>query len=358
MRCLFFTNTPAHVHLYKHTVAELEDRGHDVLVLARGDECTEALLEYHGLPFEVYGERGASTYELAWELPAQLGRIFRFARRFDPDVIFGIGPYAGYTGLITGTPAIAVLDSEPSLDHVVSRPLVRAILTPEAFRKDLGEKQFRFDGFKESAYLHPDVFEPDPTIRADLGVGPDEPYVIVRFNVFNGHHDVGKRGFSVEQRRTLLSALSEYATVFVSDEGDDLEFDDLPARSFDLHPARLHDALAEADLLIADTQTMVTEAALLGTPAIRSNSFVGDGDMGNFIELEEHGLIENVAEFETVLERARDLLEDDSTAERWERARDEYVDDMVNLTELLTDVALVYADGTRRERSRAEVEVS
>ena len=40
MRYLFFNNTPAHVHLYKHAVAELERQGHDVLVLGRDYGCT------------------------------------------------------------------------------------------------------------------------------------------------------------------------------------------------------------------------------------------------------------------------------------------------------------------------------
>ncbi|NGM69386.1 hypothetical protein G6M89_10260 [Natronolimnobius sp. AArcel1] len=344
MRCLFFNNTPAHVHLYKHTVTQLEDDGHDVLVLARNDEFTETLLSYHDVPYETYGDRSESLHSLAWELPAHLATIGTQARQFDPDVIFGIGPYAAYTGTITRTPAIAVLDSEPSLDHVVSRPFVQAFLTPAAFQKDLGAKHYEFEGFKESAYLHPDVFEADKSVRDDLGVDQDESYAIVRFNAFNGHHDVGRQGFSIEQRRELLSELADHATIFVSDEGGDLEFEDLPARKFDLHPARMHDALNEAALLVADTQTMITEAALLGTPALRSNSFVGEDDMGNFLELEKQGLVENIGEFEAVLERSQELLADESAPERWEQRRNDYVEDMVNLTDVISDVALAYSD--------------
>ncbi|APX97838.1 DUF354 domain-containing protein [Natronorubrum daqingense] len=344
MNCLIFNNTPAHVHQYKHAVTRLEERGHDVLVFARSDEFTESLLSYHDLPYETYGERSESLHSLAYELPSHLYTIARRVRAFDPDVIFGKGPYAAAAGMFSRTPAIAVLDSETSYDHVVARPFVRAILTPSAFRKDLGSKHYKFNGVAESAYLHPDVFEPDPSVRDDLGVAADEPYAIVRLNAFNGHHDVGKRGFSLEQRRRLLSELSEHATVFVSDEAGDLEFSDLPAESFDLHPAKMHDALAHADLLVADTQTMVTEAALLGTPAIRSNSFVGEEDMGNFIELEEHGLVRNLESFEDVLEQSQELLADESSTDRWERRRDEYVEDMDNLTELLCNIATAYGD--------------
>ena len=348
MRCLVFNNTPAHVHMYKHVVRALEEEGHDVLVLARSDECTEALLSYYDLPYETYGKRSDTVHSLAWELPSHLYTIVRRVREFGPDVVFGKGPYAAAAGTASRTPTIAVLDSEPSLDHVVARPFVRAILTPSAFRKDLGEKHYRFTGVTETAYLHPDVFEPDSSIREELGVDRDEPYAIVRFNAFNGHHDVGREGFSLEQRRRLLSDLADHATVFVSDEGGDLEITDTEARPFDLHPAKMHDALAEADLLVADTQTMVTEAALLGTPAIRSNSFVGEDDMGNFLELEEHGLVRNLASFDEVRDEARALLADESAVQTWERRRDEYVDGIDDVTGLLRDIAVSYG-GSRSE---------
>jgi uncharacterized protein len=344
MKALIFTNTPAHVHLYKHVVKKLEERGDDLLVLARSDECTEALLSYYELPYQTYGDRSDSLHSLAWELPAHLATIASRARRFDPDIIFGKGPYAAAAGLVSRTATIAILDSETSLDHVVARPFVQAILTPSAFRKDLGHKHYTFSGVTEAAYLHPDHFDPDPSIRDELGVDRDEPYAIVRFNAFNGHHDVGKKGFSLEQRRRLLAALSEHATVFVSDESRALDGVELEARSFDLHPAKMHDALAEAELLVADTQTMVTEAALLGTPAIRSNSFVGADDMGNFIELEERGLVKNLESFDAVLEASRAILADETAAQRWERRRDAYVDGIDDLTELLYDLAVTYCD--------------
>jgi uncharacterized protein len=344
MKGLIFTNTPAHVHLYKRAIKKLEGQGHEMLVFARSDECTEALLSYYDLPYETYGSRGESLHSLAWELPLHFYTVARGARRFDPDIVFGKGPYAAVAGTVSNTPTIAVLDSETSFDHVVARPFVRLILTPSAFQKDLGSKHRTFAGVTELAYLHPDSFESDPSIRDELGVGRDEPYAIVRFNAFNGHHDVGRKGFSLEQRRHLLSELSAHATVFVSDESDDFDPTETEARPFDLHPAKMHDALAEAALLVADTQTMVTEAALLGTPAIRSNSFVGEDDMGNFIELESHGLIKNLESFTEVLEESRAILADGTAEETWERRRNEYVDGIADVTDLLCAAANTYCD--------------
>ncbi|KAB1191231.1 MULTISPECIES: DUF354 domain-containing protein [Haloferax] len=343
MRYLFFTNTPAHVHLYKYAVRELQQMGHEVLVLGRDYGCTKDLLEYYELPHIIYGSCGTTKYSLFKNLPFHYVNIFREVRRFKPDLIFGMGGYAAHAGAVSRTPVVLVIDSEPtSLDHVVSRPFAKAILTPHTFGKDLSENHYQFRGFKETAYLHPDVYEPSVDIRAELGLDPDEKFVVVRFNAFGSHHDVGHRGFTPERRAELIEMLSEHATVFVLDESEERRDGDVDTRPFDFHPALVHDVLAEAELLVADTQTMVTEAALLGTPAIRSNSFVGENDMGNFVELEQQGLISNVESFDEVMERAESLLTDPGTKAEWRARRDAFLADKVNLTEVIVQVALNY----------------
>jgi hypothetical protein len=340
MRYLFFTNTPAHVHLYRHAATSLERQGHEILVLARDYGCTEDLLSYYGLPYQIYGVCDTTKGSFFRSLPGHYASIFRKTLRYDPDLVFGIGGYAAHAGAVARTPAVLIHDSEPTtLDHLVSRPFASMILTPHAFQKDLGEKHYRFTGFKETAYLHPDVYEPEGDVRAQLGVDASEPYAIVRLNAFGSHHDVGHGGFTADQRRTLIERLSEHTTVFVSDEGGDLDLAGLDAQAFDVHPALMHDALAEATVVVADTQTVATEAALLGTPVIRSNSFVGDDDMGNFIELEAQDLIRNLETFDSVLDTAVEFARDDDVGRRWERRRRAYLGDLVNLTELITTLA-------------------
>lgn len=359
MRFVFFTNTPAHVHLYRHAVDRLSDAGHEVLVLARDYGCTLALLEGYDVPHRVYGACGTTKGSVFRNLPRHYATILPAVRSFGPDVIFGVGAYAAHAGLAGGAPAVLVLDSEPtSIDHAVSRPFAAAFLTPHAFRKDLGEKHYQFDGFCETAYLHPDEYSPDPEIRDALGLAGEEEFVLLRFNAFGSHHDVGQSGFTPDQRRRLVETFAERATVFVSDEGGTLDLDSLPARPFDVHPALLHDALSAARLVVTDTQTVCTEAALLGTPVIRSNSFVGDGDMGNFTELERQGLVVNTGEFDEVIATGVDVLRDESIGAAWRRRRDEYVGGLVDLTDVI--VAVAEAGGVTGvpglERWRAETD--
>jgi len=349
MRYLIFTNTPAHVHLYRNLVGRLEADGHDVLVLGRDYGCTHALLEYYDLPFELYGRQGTSFGSLVANAPRQFASIARRARSFDPDVIFGRGAYAAFAGVVTNTPPVLVLDSEPSdLAHAVSSRFARAVLTPVAFDGVLGSHHYRFEGLTECAYLHPDVrsagsdrsrsAEASSDVHADLGLDPGEPFAIVRFNAFDALHDVGASGETRAARRRLLEELAEHATVFVSDEGGTLDFDAVPARPYDLHPGRIHDALAAADLLVADTGTMVTEAALLGTPAVR---FVDatEPEMGEFRELEDAGLVVQHTNFERVRDSCVELLADEAASERWARRREAYLADKPDLTALLREVA-------------------
>jgi predicted glycosyltransferase len=340
MRYLFFTNTPAHVHLYRHAIERLEAAGHDVLVLARDYGCTTALLDFYGLPHQVYGRCETTKFSLVRGLPGHFARIFRETLRYGPDLVFGVGAYAAPAGALARAPVVLITDSEPvAFDQFVSRALADAILTPYTFRKDLGRKHFQFRGFKETAYLHPDVFSADESVRAELGLGPDERFAIVRLNAFGSHHDVNHGGFTAEQRRELIERLAEDVTVFVSDEGGEFAIEDSAARLFDAHPGYLHDALAEASLLVTDTQTMATEAALLGTPTIRSNTFVGEDDMGNFLELEAKGLVYNTDDFAEVSSTAAEYVGDESVQERWQERRDDYVGELDNLTDVIVEVA-------------------
>ena len=108
--------------------------------------------------------------------------------------------------------------------------------------------------------------------------------------------------------------------------------------------------MAEAELLVADTGTMATEAALLGTPAFRYRG-TDDHEYGEFQALERAGLAEQFDTYEGVRDRSLEVLADDGVADRWARRRREYVGDLVNLTDLLVDVAESRGAVERLDRS-------
>lgn len=62
--------------------------------------------------------------------------------------------------------------------------------------------------------------------------------------------------------------------------GEDVLTDEFQRHEMTVPPHLVHDLHWFADLFVGDSQTTATEAANSGAPAVRSNDFVGDGDMG------------------------------------------------------------------------------
>jgi predicted glycosyltransferase len=342
MRLAIFVNTPAHAHTYRNFVRQATESGDDVLVLAREYSCTLDILEYHDIDYVTYGTHDTSRYSLAnfaMELPEQFARIAWHIRRFSPEIIFGRGPYAGFAGSVCEARVVLLLDSEPSeLLHQISSRVADLIITPSVTDIDLGANHYRIEGFKECGYLHPETYVPDYSVREELGVEPDVPLVIVRFDSLDALHDRGEAGHSANYRQRLIEQLSEKARVLVSDEGGTVDLSDLDGTHFELHPARMHDALATADLLVAETGTMVTESAFLGTPAIACGGFV-EQEFGEFVALEEAGLIETATDIDEVLGLSLAVLDDKDASARYQQRRLAFTKELVDLTELLHTVS-------------------
>jgi predicted glycosyltransferase len=308
MNILFFVNTPAQVHEFKYVARTLETKGHKIMILARDYECTLDLLDAYGLKYEVYGQAKKRGYRRALELIPYVRKAHRLARGFKPDILVGTGIIAAYTSILFRKPCIVFTDTEtPSLEQFLFKPFVKAIYTPTCFRKDLGSKHIRYNGFKELAYLHPDYFQPDVSIYSLLGINSGEPYVILRLNPLDAFHDIGVTGFSYKDKLRLIQALEPYTRVFISSDAG-LE-PGLEKYAIGIPAHRVHDAEYYAQLLITDAGTMLTEAAILGTPGVHCSGFVARRCVGNLIELEEkYQLIFNYSDPNQAIAKAADLI--------------------------------------------------
>jgi predicted glycosyltransferase len=163
-----------------------------------------------------------------------------------------------------------------------------------------------------------------------------EPFFIIRLVAFKAHHDHSHRGLSLGAKRRLIDSLSRFGRVFLTVEGD------VPAEfmhhQMAISPHLIHHILAFATMLIADSQTMTMEAAVLGTPAIRCNTFVRrcsvieelEGKYGltyGFLPQEEGRMFDRIAE----------LLRHPSLKEEWATRRRRMLADKIDLTAWILD---------------------
>ena len=208
------------------------------------------------------------------------------------------------------------------------------IVTPEPFTIDFGKKHLRIKGLFEDCYLSPEVLSIDDNYPQEHGL--QCPYAVLRFVGWTANHDVNNNGFSLDEKIALADSISKYMTVYVSSEK--VLPPELAKYKLSTPAAQIHDVLANADLYVGDSQTMATEAALLGTPAIRSNSFVGENDMSNFKMLEKKcGLLLNIRDFKTVLAAATDFAKVSRKAE-WKQKREDYYKSVGDTNKYIADL--------------------
>jgi len=337
---------PAQVHLFRNARQVLERQGHDTHVASRAKEVTVDLLDAYDIDHTPLTDRGESFRGLLWELLLREKRLLSLARRFDPDVIVSrLSPPAAHVSARLGCRNIVVSDTHVDsrlmrlLNHRLTLPFVDTVCAPETFDLPVAATKRRSLDFQELAYLHPEYFQPDPAALDAAGVETGEPYFVIRIAGWDAYHDVGHAGLSPATIRDLVGYLSDHGTVYLSAEGDlppDLADHRLPTS-----PEHIHDVLYYADLYVGDSGTMSTEAALLGTPAVRTNTMVGDDDENVFRELEHrYGLLWSFADEGRAVREVKRLVEGGVDRAVWRQRRDRLVEEQPNVTERMVDVIL------------------
>ncbi|WP_440991914.1 DUF354 domain-containing protein [Haloarchaeobius baliensis] len=344
MRALFDVTHPAHVHLFKHAIAELDRGGHDVRVLSREKEVTTDLLDAAGIEHRSLSRKGESPLALAREWLGRELRVLREVRRFDPDVVVSrLNPAAVHAARLTDTPSVVFHDTEPAGWLASSTlPLADVVCTPAGFDERWGGQR-RYQGYQELAYLHPSRFDPSPEALRENGVAVDEPYSVVRLVAGDAHHDYGNDALPGEVRSRVVDTLGDLGPVYASVEGDGGAppgTEPLP-----VPPERLHDLLRFADCYVGDSNTTAAEAGLLGTPALRYDTF-GAGALQNFVELEsEYGLVQSTEDGDRLLELVNGVARQPAAAAaRWREGRNRLLADKVDVTGYMLDLLELEAE--------------
>jgi uncharacterized protein len=262
---------PADVHVFRHAIAAWRTHGHTVDVTTRAIPIACRLLEAFGIPHTVIGPKRAGAFGLGRELLRHI--VFLAPRlrrlRIDVSVSFG-GTFTVHAARLAGCRALVVYDTEIArVQNRITYPFASAIATPAVYPDDLGPRHVRFNGFKELAYLHPDVFRPDPAVPARYGLTPETPYSMVRFITWEASHDIGVRGLSAAQEAMVLDVLERSGRVWLVPEGSVPE--PLRSRAQPCRPEEFHHLLAFARCVVSEGASTAAEAAVLGTPSLYLN---------------------------------------------------------------------------------------
>lgn len=278
-RFLFFFVHPSKFHVFRLTINHLINSGHNVEIVITSKDVLEELVKSEGWNYTNIFPEGRKFKNVSPYISAGVNffrtiyRLWKYCKKKKFD-LFITDDLLVYVGRIKKVPTIAFTDDDIAIVKQFSIILKFAnyILAPSI--TDLGKfnkKKIAFDGYKELAYLHPNQFTPNLELVENLI--PEKDFFILRLVSLTAYHDVGKSGITKEKAKQLINVLSNYGKVYISAERE--LSTELEGFRLKIEPNQLKDVLSQAKAYIGDSQTMSSEAAILGVPSFRFNDFVG-----------------------------------------------------------------------------------
>jgi uncharacterized protein len=328
MRIIIDIGHPAHVHIFKYFAAEMQSKGHRILFTVREKEFEIELLKQHGFEYVSFGKHRKNNLSKIIGLFIFSYKLLMVSVSFRPDIYFSHGSiYAAWTSRVYRKPHVSLEDTGNWEQVILYRPFTKAIVTSLSFPMHYGKKQIYYDGYHETAYLHPKYFKPDSSIYNTLKLNEDQPYIIIRFVSWTATHDIGKSGLSLSDKLKLVNELNQHSTIFITSENELPK--ELQKYKMIIPPDRIHDALYFAQLYIGEGVTMASECAHLGTPAIYINTL----QRGYTSEQEKnYNLVFNFSSISGVVSKAIDILSNKGSKEKFHERSKKMLGDKIDVT--------------------------
>ncbi|MBR0170783.1 MAG: DUF354 domain-containing protein [Bacteroidales bacterium] len=285
MNILIDIGHPGHVHLLRNVAKELEGKGHRIYYSVRDIPVAKRLMEHYGMkPWLDLGGKKDSLLGKALTVAHQDVEILRFVRKNHIGLGLSSGLVLSHVSKLSKMRSFVFDDDDDAVEPLsvkYEHPLSNVVFTPDCIRRKTKHAVY-YAGTHELAYLHPHRFTPDPSVLQRAGIQNGERFFIMRFVALKGHHDVGQQGLTMVQKKALVELLKPHGRVIITSErAIEPEFEQyrLP-----VPPEDIHSLMAYSSMFLGDSQTMTSEAAILGVPALKCNTFAGRLSVPNMLE--------------------------------------------------------------------------
>lgn len=315
MKPLFFLSHPAHYHLFRRAIRGFAEAGHAPRVLLAAKDVLAELVadeDWDCLNLLPEGRRGGFLPAPAATALGVLKTEWRLLKNLlgdRPDVLVGTELTLAHLGTLLRIPSLLFNEDDTAAtpENHLFYPFATALVLPRCCDAGKWEKKrASYPGYHELAYLRPETFTPDRETAMRLSGG--ERYGLLRLAELTASHDLGKTGIGNELARRVIGVFREAGVrpLITAERPLAPEFEPYRVAA----PARdMGHLTAFAEVYAGDSQTMAAEAAVLGTPSVRFNDFVGR--LSYLEELEHvHGLTVGIKTThpERLVETVRDVL--------------------------------------------------
>jgi hypothetical protein len=335
LKILIDIGHPAHVHYYRNLANELEKKGHQVYWTVKDIDIAKHLLTYYGFKYYVLPKKSDSLPGKIWKQFLYDFIILKICLQKRIDIAIGTSVSVAHVSKISGVKSVVFDDDDDSVQPLVAKyvnPFADSLLAPEALKGRKNRKDtIYYNGTHELCYLHPKYFTPYPSVLKEIGLSEKDTFFIMRFNVFKAHHDIGAKGLSLNRKLQLIELLKPYGKVFITTERE-IE-PELKEYRLSISPEKIHSLMAFSTMFLGDSQTMTSEAAVLGIPTLKCNTFAGKLSVPNELE-DKYQLCFSYqpADFDKMTEKINELLSVANLKEEFQRRRQKMLADKINVT--------------------------
>jgi len=325
---------PAHINFFRHSAAELKNKGHDVTIIClnRGKLPQIVQKEFPGFIINILGRHTGTKKSVI--IDANIKRfisLYRYlsSNRFDLGLSVG-GFNFGSVLKFLGIPNIQFDDDPERGINTILEKLTATELYYPPIADNYGNIS-SFNALKEWSYLSPKYFKPDPPILKEYSLKPRE-YIFVR-EISTGSLNYAKqksniiasfsrkidRNFkvllSLEDRKTLGYYPDEW--VLIREPVSDI-----------------HSLIYYSRLVISSGDSMAREGSLLGIPSI----YCGRRYMkANQIMINKNMLFH--FETEEIIPKINKLLNDDKFHLNQESFRKSLMNEWEDVTDFIIKTA-------------------
>ena len=341
MKFAFHLAHPAHFYLFRNTIDKLLSNN-SVLITYNEKDVLDNLIKNSDFSKIAVKIRTKTTVNnklgLIYQFLSKNIGLYKVLRKHRPDLIIGTSIIIAHSGKLLGIPSIIV--NEDDFDIIkktatIGYPFASRIVCPMACRTGRWtHKSSQYNGYHELAYLHPNNFKPRREV-VDKYLKHKHPYFIIRFAKLVAHHDSGIKGIDSSITENLLKILQPKGRIYITSERSlEQKFEQY---RLNINPLDMHHMLYFSAMYVGDSQTMTAEAAVLGTPALRFNDFVGR--IGYLEELESrykltYGIKTNHPQ--KLYDKIEELICLPNLKEQWQQRRANMLTEKIDVSAFMT----------------------
>lgn len=299
---------PADVNFYKNTINILMERKVDINLIVRPRGRLISILQKELPPtytdLKIIGKHYSNIHGKIFGLIKRDLELIFYLNKIDFDVSTSLGFQICHASRVLRKPCVAFEDDyEYKIPFYLAKFTATRHVMPECIPAT-GKNIYKFNGFKELAYLHPRYFKPNKKILEQYKLRPQE-YVFIR--------EIANTSLNYKGSSAKLHEITEHFKkmgfqIVVSLENKSL-IDRFKKNCIILEEPvdDIYSLLRFAALTISSGDTVARESCLVGTPTI----YTGGRDMYVNEELIKKECMFKVDNIEKVPTTIKYILEND-----------------------------------------------